>query len=286
MRLGMRMGLNSRQLGGSRLDPAAKLYIAAVEAALGATIESALPSATNPKKIISDFYKAEKDAGRYALHKRIYLPIYNNLAANAVDAITRDSGSFVNTPTTAMGYVQGNGTNQYFDFNVSPAGMALTPSSGGFGWLSPGGGSGVGLVNVGCENSSFQSVIGQYINTTGTRMVYNQSSDAGVLQPGAAAVTQNHGVLSMQRHSGQRNIRRRVSSGVSSLASNVSADAGTVPTVTMTAMACKRESSLFGYSNVRYGAWWVNAGWSNTDDDEFTLNLKTLWENLTGLTLP
>ena len=58
MRLGMRMGLNSRQLGGTRLDPDAKLYIATVEAALGATIEAALPAATNPKKIISDFYKA------------------------------------------------------------------------------------------------------------------------------------------------------------------------------------------------------------------------------------
>jgi len=119
MRLGLRMGLNSRQGGGSALDPDARLYIAAVEAVLPSNnIATALPNASNPKRIISDFIKAEKAASRWTLHKRIYLPIYANAAASAVDIVSQTSGEFTLSGVThAAGYVQGDGTSGYFDFD-------------------------------------------------------------------------------------------------------------------------------------------------------------------------
>jgi hypothetical protein len=288
----MRMGLNSRQLGGSRIDPDAKLYIAAVEAALGATIESALPSATNPKKIISDFYKAEKDAGRYSLHKRLYLPIYNNLAANAVDAITSTPGTFAGTVTVAPGYVQGDGTTGYFDFGATPSALGLTLQSASL----------FALVKTAPNQTGSRSMLGASEGGANTAAVVIGGAAAGssiAFADASLATTDGYAIANLStanqfgifigsRFSGSTRIQRRLTSGESLLVSDNDPDTGTVPTTRNIFAIASNYGGVpsTGASNAEFGAYGAGLGMSQSDAAAFTLNLKTLWENLTGLTLP
>ena len=289
MRLGMRMGLNSRQLGGTRLDPDAKLYIAAVEAALGATIGSALPDASrDPKKIISDFYVAERDDVRYSLHKRIFLPIYNNLAANAVDAITTTSGTFPisGSVTVAPGYVQGNGTTGYFDFGVTPSALGITTGSGSLFGLclqAPSGTTFAGLVSSFDSSDANRAFDLGHSEAGQIRFTHNSTSANLNL---ALARASQVGIFIGSRSAGSRYIYRRQSSGFSTPATSTSADAGTVPTTKTIAAMRSQFGTGSAYSDGQYGIFGVGLGLTPTQAEGYSLNLKNLWENLTGLALP
>ena len=281
MRLGMRMGLNSRQLGGTRLDPDAKLYIAAVETALGATIEAALPNATNPKKILSDFYRAEKDAGRYALHKRIYLPIYNNLAANAVDMVTTTSGTFpVSGVNVFAGYAQSNGTG-YFD-TVTPWQSLVALESATIGTLNYTTNPTANLTSIG---------IGPTIGTSIAAGTENSSQIARAAWIGATATLPANsafftsGIQLASRFGGVTRITRRSSSGIVE-ATNSGATTGIVPDGSIFIMARNSNGSPVQITTAQIGAGFISAGMGSTDLAGYSLNLKNLWENLTGLTLP
>jgi hypothetical protein len=278
----MRMGLNSRQLGGSRLDPDAKLYIATVQAALGATtIEVALPNATNPKKIISDFYKAEKDAGRYSLHKRLYLPIYNNLAANAVDAITTTSGTYpISGVNVFAGYAQSNGTG-YFD-TVTPWQSLVALESATIGTLNYTMNPSLNLTSIGIGVTLGNSI------AVGTE---NSSQISRATWAGANAVLGNDpvnftkGIHMASRFGGVTRITRRLSSGILE-ATNSAATTGIVPDGSIFIMARNSNGSPVQITTAQIGAGFISGGMGSIDLAGYSLNLKTLWENLTGLTLP
>jgi len=270
-------GLAAADAGQAR-DPNAIAYANAVAAA-GGSLSGSQRSALNR------FVEAEKTAGRWTTLKALFLPVWGLPNPSRIDLKTLSTGSFVDAITHSPGYVASNVTG-YFDLGKTPLGLGLSVAAGGFGWLSNGGGTGNALNAMGCQNSSTQTAIGQWFNTTGVRVLYNDAG-AGLLAEGASVISQNHGIVSMQRHGGSRFIRRRVTAGVASLASNTSADSAAVPTVNIHAMAYNNNgTSSGGGTTIQYGAWFVNAGWSSADDDGFTANLKTLWESLTGLTLP
>ena len=54
----------------------------------------------------------------------------------------------------------------------------------------------------------------------------------------------------------------------------------------MTVMARNSAGSYSEHSNAQIGASFMSLGLSIAYADAFTLNLKTLWETCTGLTLP
>jgi hypothetical protein len=275
----MRMGLNSRQLGGTRLDPDAKLYIATVQAALGVTtIEAALPNATNPKKIISDFYKAEKDAGRYSLHKRIYLPIYNNLAANAVDAITRTSGTFVNAPTTAMGYVIGNGSNQYFNINTTLGALGLTSSSGYYIMGLKSESSLTNRGNSGALDASGYFVDFRFDTVSGRRLTWLQP-DTNPL--GTFDTSQRTGVIVTNRTS---SLEYTIHNDTADLGTKIYASG--LPGVNPFIMARNNNGNPDLFGNSEIGFFGFGLGMSASNAKAYAAAMKTLWENLTGLTLP
>jgi hypothetical protein len=275
-------------------DDDADAYIAAVEAALGTSIYLALPNATSDaKRIITDFYKAEKDAGRYSLHKRIYLPIYNNLAANAVDAITRTSGTFPisGAVTVAPGYVQGNGTTGYFDFGATPSALGLTLQSASL----------FALVKTASSQTGSRGMLGASEGGANIAAVLLSGTSAGTLiafadaslqvtdgYAGAALSTANQfGIFIGSRFSGSTRIQRRITSGESLLTSENDPDTGTVPTTrNIFSMGFNYAGALNVASNAEFGAYGAGLGMSQSNAAAYTLNLKTLWENLTGLTLP
>ena len=283
MRLGLRMGLNSRQGGGSALDPDARLYIAEVEAVLpGNDIGAALPNATNPKRIISDFIKAEKASGRWALHKRIYLPIYANAAASAIDMVSRLSGTFtgIGSVTHAAGYVRGDKTSGFFNFNISPSSAGLTNTSGMIGFLAKQTRT-AGVIadtSIGCENTSSQR---SRINSSGTVLadLYSNANRVSI-------ISEITGIITASRTSSS-SVKLRKRSSISVIGNeNTTASTGTVPTVSMFAMANNSNGTATGFCDAQYGSFFMGLGLDESNTDAFTANLKTLWESLTGLTLP
>jgi hypothetical protein len=281
------MGLNSRQLGGSRLDPDAKLYIAAVEAALGATIGSALPNASrDPKKIISDLYRAERDAGRYSLHKRIHLPIYANMSANSIDMVARAVGSFTGSGVThGAGFVQGNGTTGYFNFNVAPPALGLSlESSMEFALVkAPPAAVTAAQVIVSSVNGTLTTqVLDLGVDTAGLRFAAHDNSVGAVTA--SLARTACVGIIIGSREGGSRRLHQR-RSAFATLANVDGANAGVLPTVNFNAMRSTYGGGVAYYSG-ELGAYGAGLGMTIAQADGYSLNLKTLWENLTGLTLP
>lgn len=283
MRLGLRMGLNSRQGGGSALDADARLYIAAVETALGTPIATALPSATsNPKRIISDFIKAEKAASRWSLHKRIYLPIYANAAASAIDMVSQNVGTFTASGVThAAGYVNGDGSTGYFN-------------------------SGIGLPAVGGSNASAsmwaiipQRVIDvnryEGVNGSSTERISIGSSSGNLNQwicPSTSSVASSTAETSAGTMIGSsistssRFIKIRTS-GSFITASNSTLNTTTIPSANLFFLA--RNNNGLGallFHPERRGGYGFGLGLTEVQSEEYAVNLETLYEGLTGIALP
>ena len=288
MRLGLRMGLNSRQGGGSALDPDARLYIAAVEAVLpGNNITAALPNAVNPKRIISDFIKAEKAASRWTLHKRIYLPIYNNAAASAVDMVSRLSGTFIGTVTHAAGYVQGDGTSGFMRSDTSAFLQGRTESTGTDYVLIYSPPTGVAAQwFCGGTSNSFARRCGISSSTTG---ISSLSNTVSTLSSVTLTRSDQSGILIGSRIA-NNNFRTHIRRAGAFTSSPIITTAETVlpPTTKWLAMARAEDTDLVAssFSNAQFGSYGFGLGLTPSEAEGFSLNLETLYESLTGLTLP
>lgn len=252
-------------------------YIAAIETALGTTIEAALPLAVNPKHKIYNFVTAEKSAARWALHKRIYLPIWGQADANAICLRSLTTGTFVGGVTPGAGFVQGDGTSGYFNVGASPSSLSLT---GGSIHLAA-------LRSV--TGAAFEHFIGSreatasVLSSDNAQLFFAQGGPTGSYSlPKANQI----GIIVSDTKSGTINVRRRVTSGASSVGTGA-ITTGALPTVNYFCMARNSFGTPDQFSTARYGAFSIGASLGDTTAiDAFTLNLKTLWETCTGLTLP
>jgi hypothetical protein len=274
--LGLGLGLafaNPRSL-----DADARAYINAVKAA-GGTVTAGQTTAIN------NFIKAEKAASRWTLLKRMYLPIWAVAAANAIDIVTRASGTFVGDVTHSAGFVQGDGSTGYLNLNASFSTLALTESSGymfalvtqastlGFRGL-------VGRSSATTASSTFLS------SNSGQLFRYNNTSTGAV--SGSSAGT---GIISASREGGNRAIYRRITASRSTLVSTAGADAGTITAAgNVFALGVNGNAgsgeTLSDPTNARVGAVGIGLGMTDAQDSAFTTNLRTLWEQCTSLSLP
>jgi hypothetical protein len=253
-----------------RTDPDASAYIAAVTTA-GATVTSA------QRTFIDNFYKAAK-LDYYTSLKRLYLPIWGVAAANAIDMITRTSGTFVGGVTHASGYVQSNGTTGYFNLGVSASTLGLTAGTGWMGALMK-----TAVTNhqyLAAIQSGSQMCIIRHSLTTFVSEFCN--SGTGRISSTSAA----DGIMSFCRSSGTSANQRRISSGRSVLTSQVQADQGSITTINHFALGRNNNGTADSFSTSEMGAYWIGTGVSDTQDSNMTLHLKNLWEGCTGLTLP
>ena len=268
----------------SGIDPDALLYIAAVETALGTPIATALPSATsNPKRIISDFIKAEKAASRWTLHKRIYLPIYANAAASAIDMVGRNVGTFTASGVThAAGYVQGNGTSGYFDFITAQSEIGESPNATHRGFLSLIGPSSSTTVHIGAQGPTGSETyqVGSVSGTTAISQHGSISANAPLL-----AANQN-GIFIASKTSNLAIFFRRSAAGSSVISSTSGTNINNLSARSYYAMARNSVGVASLFSSAQYGSWFCGNGLTESESIGFSANLKTLWESLTGLILP
>lgn len=267
----------------SGIDPDAKAYIAAVEAVLpGNSIETALPSAINPKRIISDFFKAEKSASRWSLHKGVYLPIYSNAAANAINAVSLTSGSFINTWSFANGYAQGDGTSGYFRTGFIPSSELADSQNASIGWLAINAATTGTRSHFGAQISATQSLTNLCVSGTALRYDCGNNSASSV----ALSVANQIGIVMATSFAGRVRQEQRRALGFSTLIDSASIASGTLPNIEMYGAARNLTGAAFLHSDARYGAWFANTGMSAANAINFTLNLKNLYEGLTGIALP
>jgi len=256
---------------GKRLDSAASSYIKLIKAA-GATATSL------QQKAINSFIVSEKAAGRWDSHKRLYLPIWGLASANAICLRTGLSGTFVNSPTQGAGFVQGNGSTSYFNTNATV---------GDFGWTDA-------TCLIGAliyQNSTIDATIGGFADATHRAILTRFGGSLGGNHP-VSGIFLNAGTPTgicaiSATGTAMRRLHRRATSGFSTPAQNVTTSTATLTTTRpVSFMARNTAGVITNYSDARFGAFFGGLGQSTADFEAFSLNLKTLWETCTGLTLP
>lgn len=258
-------------------DENVSAYVEAITTA-GATVSPAQRSAMN------SFVGTEKAAGRWTSLARLYLPIWGVAAANAIEFKTLASVTFTGGITHSAGYITPDGTTGHVDSNETFGDTGGTQSAIGWGWLSPGGGT-AATNNMGVGDAGGGSYyVGQHFDIQGVRMFVGELST--FLPAGAETFEQAHGIVSMQRTGGAHFIGRRDSGGYVELASLTLADSIAPPALNYFLGSYNNSGNPNLDSNINYGAFFVTLGFTSAADNAFTGNLKTLWETLTGQTIP
>ena len=255
----------------TRGDADALAYIAAVEGT-GTSV-----SATQ-KTAINDFYVSAKADSYYTSLKRLYLPIWANAAANAIDMIGLTSGTFVGGVTHGTGYVMGNGTTGYFDLLDTPAELGLSASDAYQGFLCKTQATLNPSVILGVRASA-SSVMNFSVSGTDLRAVFGSNA---ILTGTSTEV----GIITSTRNPTTRSLWKRLTSGRSVVATDSTAAAGSLPNLDLNYMRFNRSDGAPVYSDAQLGAVFFGVAFSDTHDTAFSLAIKNLWETSTGLVLP
>jgi hypothetical protein len=260
---------------GAGLHPTTKTIVDALLAA-GATV-------TGPQsKAIDVFVRGEIDAGRWGTSiKRFWLPVWGVAAANAIDWVTLGSGTFVNGATHAAGYVQGNGTSQHFDTGVGMNALGISNATAFISALivqaeTRGDGrhfAGVqNVLTLRLYQVTLNNLIGEH-PTTSTSLSMSQSA-VGIVSLSTTA-------------SNARRLSKRVTSGVSEVLSTANnTGANIADNIFFMGRNVPGFPTIVQWTNARMGAFVLGTGMDAGTTDAFTLAEKTLWETVTGLTLP
>jgi len=258
----------------SGLDADAAAYIAAVESALGSSITGTQRTAIN------DFIAGEKAASRYTLLKRLYLPIWGQAAANAIDMISLTSGTFNGTVTHAAGYVQGDGTTGYFDAGTAASAGVASGSASMFGLF---------LADVqsymGGRNASDEGLL-LADNGSGVSLVFGRAFSAERQIALVFSDAFSIGMISATA-ANARGLYRRHAGGFSTLGTDATTDNAALSADPMYfAGAWYNISGPTFQSNTQHGLYGVGLGYSAAQAEPFTLALKDLWETCTGSAIP
>ena len=239
---------------------------------------------------INTFVKAGKADGWWSSLKRLYLPIWASAAPNAVDMITRASGTFNGTVTHGAGYVQGDGSTGYFDIGLTPSALGLTTTEAGFFALVNQAGSSGSRSYLSCSDNASNTIYCGLATTSSGSVLqssFGSISDASAFVNVALTHQATNGVIAGFKSGGTAFIQRRLSSGNSTLVSETEGGAGTIPTVrNLYALAFNYNGTPVAFTDARLGSYGVSGGMSSANVTAYTLALKNLWETCTGLTLP
>jgi hypothetical protein len=217
----------------------------------------------------------------------MYLPIWASAAPNAIDMIALGSGTFNGTVTHAAGYVEGDGSTGYFD----------PGASGNLRTLGISGSTLHYMLGVSQEGGLLSIPIGVWdgdsINRCQITNELTPTSRNLFASPELAAnVTSNssprNGILiGSCTTASSRYLHRRKTAGTT-VDSNTTGTAANVPNDQPYIMARRNPSpspaSL--YYDGRIFAAGYGLAIAQSDAESFSLAIKNLYENTTGLTLP
>lgn len=250
-------------------DPDALAYIAAIEAQ-GATVTGA------QKTAISDFVAAEKAASRWTGLKRFYLPVWGIAAANAICMKSLTSGTFSGGVTHAAGYVEYNGTSGSFNANATAIFSDADNANYGFLAKTP---STIAFSSY-ADFSDAASICAASDPSTDILLGIN-TNDFGLLVSSPFA----GGIVACDITSGPaRKYYIRTNAGGNQVGTDNTALYSSTAAAAFPQLIAS-SVSVVSASDYQMGALWAATSYTN-ELPAFTLNIKTLWETVTNLTLP
>lgn len=258
---------------GATFDVDAAAVIAALTTA-GSTLTSGQKAAINAFFVGG---KTPGDAEWFSRVKRMYFFGWNNATASAIDWITRTSGSFAGTVTHSAGSVAGNGTNGYFipDDGGRVGDLGMSPSNSHISYI---------FVSAFAENK-FAGLRGsgseRFRWQTGNDPKF-WSAQVVSTDPGDATTGVALGVCSA---ASAQQAYMRTGAGLLS-ASGTATNSATFPNIRPFAMATNNNGTAADFSAQPIGGFGYGLFMTPKQAAAYTLARKTLWETLTGLTLP
>jgi glycerophosphoryl diester phosphodiesterase len=232
---------------------------------------------------INTFVDTEYAAGRWQKVKYFNLPIWGagNEVPNALDWKSLAYGIYTGGITHANGYIQGDGSTARFNTGKSLTNLGATSGNAHMGCLitqfGTQTGTIMGLFGGGTYHTSIQHnttpvVITRFSNT-------NDYVDSGTVSPGIFTLSASSNT--------SRSLRRRGSAGATSLATSAGETAFALQNKNIYVLTGNNNNGTDNsWFNGRLGAAFMGLGLSDSEADGFTGSLKTLWETLTGLSLP
>ena len=269
--LGVGIGIG----GGSRLDADAQAYITAIEGD-GVTVTGA------QKTALSDFVVAQKASGAWAVLSRMYLPTWGVAAANARCLVSATSGTFNGSVTHGTGYIARADSTGYFDTGIQVDEVSgLTNDSA---WIGA-------LMKTAISNDQYLGVVSGTTmfllrHTVGTAITSEILSSLGGGRFTTSTTSGNAGIISARRLSGTRANNQRRAAGRTVLGSSTDSAAGTALALNIFALQRNNNGTPSSGNGSHMGAMWFGSGVSDALDSSFTADLETLWETVTGLSIP
>jgi len=270
--LGVGIGIG----GGSRLDADAQAYITAIEGD-GVSVSGA------QKVALSNFVVAQKLSGAWVKQKRLFFPIWGVVAANARCMISAASGTFTGM-THAAGYVQGNGTSEYFDVGAAMGALGMTNADFSMTHLVYAEETSFGTAKVISgiiDGSNYFAVTSQ--STTSLRNIRFASPARDDTE--TFARTSHNGVLMSTRDGGDDLILRRGNSGFATVFTYTVAASGTLPTSNLIYGGLNAGGTAGNFTDSKFSAAAYGLGMSVSEASAFSADLETLFETCTGLSL-
>ena len=263
------------------LDADAQAYITAVEAAQSGALTN------NQRYAINSFILIEKAAGRWGILKRLYLPIWANQGANAIDMKSLAVGIWNGSFTAAVGKVTANTSTAYMNWGISPAGMGLTGSTkltAFFMQVDPDTSSGtcpMASVASGNTESGFAYI-------TGLNAYAYHVSPYGQIPFGDYGYANRTGIMLSSWASG--NLYTKFLKGSNAIVTPYESANGALwipSTVNFYSHNGNQNGSLHANSvQTGLGLYGASEGMSKANADSLMQNLKTLWTTCTGLAFP
>lgn len=276
------IGKMNGQIGRSidDIDPDAAATIAALTA-LGASVTPIRRDAINA------WYIAGKAQGWGALVRDFRAFWWELDAANALDWVSKTSGTWVGGITRRTRGVSSDGSTGYFNTGRNPSAMGCTLNSTSFGF-------------IGLRNDNTPGVLGGFLSRTqdsnnGSRIGITNFSTILAFQANNATsvdiVTpdQRGALLTTRRNSSAISAYLRTGGGFSTLANQSSSSSGSInSTIPIAIMALNNNGAITVNTpnNSIYGASYMLMGLTDQQAEDFLDATVALWGACTGSTLP
>jgi hypothetical protein len=259
----------------SDFDADAAAYIAAVVAA-GATVTA------NQRAYINAFYVTGKRDGWYSSIKRLYLPIWQTELPNAVDMISLATGTFVGTVTHGAGFVKSDVSTGYMNANVGLTTLGLSLNSYHYAGLYKESSSQSNSYLFGSASGSNQN----RLFVSSATMNADLSSASLGRASGTVASGNRLGIFTFSGNASNRFLKQRKTSGVTTLGTTTTTITAAPNNENVAFLARNNAGTIDGFCGEEIGAFSLGLELTDTQDSNYSLALKILWENCTNLVLP
>jgi len=253
-------------------DANAMAYVAAVATA-GATVTNGQRTAINT------FISGEKTAGRWDKIKRLYFPVWGVTAANAICMKSLTSGTFSGGITHAAKGVYAAGFAGNMNANTNLGALGVTNTSYHFALLMPDGSE---------ENYSIPFSVNNTANLNSIYPIWSDGfSSLRIMEKifSGGFLTNLPSIMTTGNDSFAGNLyfKERLSG---STGEEIIAGSVTLPFPSANLFIIGLDNVSYGSMNHPIGAFSASTELSSAQDTAYTTALKTLWETVTGLTLP